>query len=382
VEGGLLSVTDGQNANQTTFNNAFMSRTANDNTTGKKDLQNADAASGANVINLQREVNSLNAFSGRTSGTAHDATPTWTNNDVGTSGDDLKERAEALTATFDFVTGHNHDGSAGSGGPLTEAASGLSGIVSDGNQSFSGQKHFEDGLVSDDVSTFNDLLAIENALSFSVENSTVTGSNANAGPYVNVIVRLTDASLVSIQNIDPANTKVLVLRNITGNNIELINNSGGTAANRIITGTGINLLIQNNAQVFIVYDLTSARWVVVGGSGSGGSSGWTTYSNENISGSGSVTSSTTVGQQVRRVTGNGAAVTASSTPFGVVGGWSDGLVVRLIGQSDTNTVTITHNDAANGAILNGDCTLGQYDVIELQWDSTASRWIEIARSIK
>jgi len=162
--------------------------------------------------------------------------------------------------------------------------------------------------------------------------------------------------------------------------IGLIETGGGTDQVKFAgpaSTTGYTITLPGSAptaNTALAYDGANYVWSSAGG--------WTTYANENISGSGSVTTSTTVGQQVRRVTGNGAAVTLSTTPFGAVGGWSDGLVVRLIGQSSSNTVTVVHNDAANGAILNGDCTLGAYDVIELQWDSTASRWIEIARSIK
>jgi len=121
-----LTVSNSQLANQTTFNTGFVSRTADDNTTGKKDLQNADSASGPDVINAQREINSLNSFTGRASGSVYNVTPTWTNNDVGTSGDDLKERAEALTQAFDATVGHAHDGSAGSGGTID--ASDLAGL--------------------------------------------------------------------------------------------------------------------------------------------------------------------------------------------------------------------------------------------------------------
>lgn len=116
-----MSVSNGQLANATTFNTAFMSRTANDNTTGIKSLQNAVAASGPDVINVQREVNSLNSFTGRASGSAYNVTPSWTNNDVGTSGDDLFDRADALTAEFNATSGHNHDGTTGSGGEISAA---------------------------------------------------------------------------------------------------------------------------------------------------------------------------------------------------------------------------------------------------------------------
>lgn len=114
-----MSVSNGQIADENTFNDSFLSRTAtNTDTIAKVDLKNADAASGANVINAQREINSNNAFSGRPSGSAHDATPAWVNTQVGSGSDNLKARSEALTEKFDPVTGHNHDGSAGSGGPI------------------------------------------------------------------------------------------------------------------------------------------------------------------------------------------------------------------------------------------------------------------------
>lgn len=128
------------------------------------------------------------------------------------------------------------------------------------------------------------------------------------------------------------------------------------------------------ANTALAYDGSNYVWSSAGG--------WTTTANENISASGTISSSTTVGQQYRRISGNGAAVTTSTTPFGAVGGWNDGLVIQLVGGSSTNTVTIPHNDAAKGAILAGNCTLAQYDVLTLQYDSTADRWIEVSRSIK
>jgi len=117
-------------------------------------------------------------------------------------------------------------------------------------------------------------------------------------------------------------------------------------------------------------------WATVSAASGGG---FTTYANENISASGTVSLSTTVMLQYRRITGNGAAVTASSTPLGTSDP-TDGTIVRLVGQSNTNTVTFTNNDAGSGFILNGPATLGQYNVLEMQYDSTADRWIEISRN--
>lgn len=114
-----MTVSNNQLANQTTYNNAFMSRTANDNTTGIKSLENADAVSGDFATNPQRDINSLSSYSGRTANSAKDALPTWSSTDAGSGTDDLTERAEALTAKFNATSGHDHSGSAGSGGPIS-----------------------------------------------------------------------------------------------------------------------------------------------------------------------------------------------------------------------------------------------------------------------
>ena len=47
---------------------------------------------------------------------------------------------------------------------------------------------------------------------------------------------------------------------------------------------------------------------------------------------------------------------------------------------DTNTLSLDHNDADNGAILNGDCTLAKYNMLTLIWDSEFNRWLEISRN--
>ena len=99
---------------------------------------------------------------------------------------------------------------------------------------------------------------------------------------------------------------------------------------------------------------------------------------ETISDSGAISSAAS-GIQYRPVVGDGA-VTTSGTPFGTSVAWQDGTIIILQGTSNTNTVSIAHNDAANGVILNGDATLTAYDVLELFWDDTNTRWVEKGRN--
>lgn len=92
-----MAVSNGQQANATTFNNAFLSRTQDSDTIGKIDLENTDPASGGTITNVQRELNKLNSFLGSVANTAEDTLPSWTNNDIGSPTDDVKTRADLLT---------------------------------------------------------------------------------------------------------------------------------------------------------------------------------------------------------------------------------------------------------------------------------------------
>lgn len=110
----------------------------------------------------------------------------------------------------------------------------------------------------------------------------------------------------------------------------------------------------------------------------GQAGGWSTASSTSLTGGGTITLGTG-GQQFIIVAGASGAVTLSSTPFGT-SGFTDGMSIRLVGNSNTNTVSLSNNDASNGVILNGSATLFKYDMIELQYSSTFSRFVEVSRN--
>lgn len=114
-----MAVANGQVANATTFNDAFVSRTVNSNTTAKISLNDSDVVSGTQITNIQRELNKLNSFLGSNPNTAKDALPSWTNNDVGLSTDTVQLRADNLTEKFNLSSGHAHDGTAGNGATIS-----------------------------------------------------------------------------------------------------------------------------------------------------------------------------------------------------------------------------------------------------------------------
>lgn len=116
-----MGVTDGQPVNAATTNPAFLDANADDTALGKISLNNvADPVnSGPLITNIQRELNSLSVWTGKPTNIVYTTTPTWANNDVGTPSDNLQVRADFLTAEFNNLSGHTHDGSPGSGGPIS-----------------------------------------------------------------------------------------------------------------------------------------------------------------------------------------------------------------------------------------------------------------------
>jgi len=114
----------------------------------------------------------------------------------------------------------------------------------------------------------------------------------------------------------------------------------------------------------------------LGGGSSGGA--WNLYT-QTVSNAGSITLSTSDRSQAITITGSGGPVVASVlSPFSVTA--IDGAVIRLVGGSLVNTVTLTNSDTAGGLILNGNITLALYDVIELQYFQTLDRYIETFRN--
>lgn len=80
------------------------------------------------------------------------------------------------------------------------------------------------------------------------------------------------------------------------------------------------------------------------------------------------------------VAGSGGAVTVTKTPSITVG-TADGQILRVIGTSNTNTVTLQDQAslASSGLSLNGNWVGAKDSVLMLHWDATQSLWVEDSR---
>lgn len=163
----------------------------------------------------------------------------------------------------------NSNGASLSGQALTlQPADGTNpGLVSTSAQTFGGAKTFSGSIIGNN--SWVGALATD---------STTTGTAQTLSTPSTLIVRLTNATLVSVTGITaPSAPQFIYVTNGTGSSLDILNDVGATAANRILTGTGADLSLENDASIILYYDTTSSRWRVVGGSGSGGGGSSLTY---------------------------------------------------------------------------------------------------------
>ena len=83
-----------------------------------------------------------------------------------------------------------------------------------------------------------------------------------------------------------------------------------------------------------------------------------------------------------RISGNGGAVTMTSTP--TIANGFDGQRIILHGSDSLNTVTVQDDDVLSGTALKLDngvtLILGEGDILELFYCGCSDSWIEISRS--
>lgn len=251
---------------------------------------------------------------------------------------------------------------------IVDATSTQRGLVSTGTQTFGGVKTFADDVV------FQESIATEREDVASAATITALSSDKS-------FVKITGATATLIQGVTAGvNGQVLVIHNGASADVTLVHQSGSaSAANRLKLPSATDITVSPDSSAELIYDTAQSRWVIKSGSGTGGGGSFETFATQSVGSGGTITSTTADGFQMRRVQGSGGAQTTSTTPFGADPGWTDGTVIRLVGQSDSNTLTVPHNDATDGAILNGDAILGAFAVLTLQWDDTAARWFECGR---
>jgi len=208
-------------------------------------------------------------------------------------------------------------------------------------------------------------------------DAATTGANQTLSTPATAIIRLTNASLESVEGLTaPATAQFAILTNATGNPIELLDETGSTAANQILTGSGLDLRLANASSAWLYYDLTSARWRVVGGSGGGARSvTGTTSSPIAISAAGGITAVQGADEDLY-LESDGGFVDVTADPQ-ISAGNVAGQTLRLIGASNTDAIRLEDGD---GLALNGSWDSVAGAVLSLLWDEDSTLWREVSRS--
>lgn len=251
-----MSISDGMPVNAATVNNNFMSKNVDNTAAGKQTFtdttQSTDKDTGSVILEgglgVEKNINSGGTVLG--------------SNLSGTNTGDVTVGAVGASPNANGAT------LAGQVLNLEPANASNPGVITTGTQEFSGLKQFQL------LEVLNDLILTAST------DSTTTGSNATLSALTTPVVRLTNASLVSVEMIDDLTVnKMLIINNATGVDISILNDAGATAAKRILTGTGADLTLKSDASIWLRYDSVSSRWKIIGGSGSGGGVVADTYAN-------------------------------------------------------------------------------------------------------
>lgn len=196
-----MSVNNGQDANQDTYNNAFMSRTTDTSTTGEVDLENANAASGPGIENAQRSINGVHNFVGSAPEGTYDQDPSWSSDALtGTlANESIKDRVDAVQAVVEDHDANKVDAVAGTDNALirndgTAGAIQNSGIIVDDSNNITG---VNDLTIGGDL-TVNGTTTTINTATLDVEDVNITinkgGDQATAEATAGLTIEMSDAT--------------------------------------------------------------------------------------------------------------------------------------------------------------------------------------------
>jgi len=216
-------------------------------------------------------------------------------------------------------------------------------------------------------------------------DSASTGSNATLATPATKIIRLTNASLASVDMIPAGSAgQQITVINHTGNSVTINDNTGATTGNRILTGQKAALALKDEASLILEYDSTESRWMVIGGTGGSGTAG-INYVSANSDFEAAITGYTAYADGAAVIvdaTGGSPATTitrSTSSPLrGTASGlWSKTGTASRLGEGFSYNFTIDTADQAKmleisfdytvtSAYVDGDMRVYIYDVTNAQ----------------
>jgi len=214
------------------------------------------------------------------------------------------------------------------------------------------------------------------------EDNTLYGSSDPVSLPTTYIKKLTNVSSFTNEvggiTAPASDSLFFVLTNDGGDTFTVKNESSSivTAANRILTGTGQDIRLDDGASLYMFYDTTDSRWRVIGGSGGGGGGRTVTGTSAapiEIDATG-ITATAGTDEDIYVDTASGI-VDVTTNPQ-ISAGTVDGQTLRVIGTSDDNAILL---EDGNGIAMSGSWVSYAGAILTLRWDDSASLWRLSAR---
>lgn len=370
-----MAVSNGQLANQTTFNNAFVSRTNDSSTVGKITLSNADTNT---ITDIQREANSAASFMGKAVNIAASALPEFTEDYVGATGDDLFNRVDALTLRFDGDDGHGHTGNDGDGPQINSLD------LANYNPAYAtvGTKFIQQtgSLASADVTTdFSSespfgstgtagVLTVIDGISTAAQTNIVRIRDANGNAFFDgdfeVVGWLEVENLEADPEEPPDYEWILVFKKITPSGIDdaTIDVEGSDFGFRIFY---TEVFLGDRPTLWPVLDSR------LFGAGGGGGAGGGLFEVDTFTGT--VITATTAARQLWKYTGSSAQTITQID----VGNLPEGGEIRIIGSSNVDTATLS-SSATGVRRMNGPWVAHKDSILTLMKEG--SDLVEVSRN--
>jgi hypothetical protein len=202
-----------------------------------------------------------------------------------------------------------------------------------------------------------------------------TAASITALSNTKSLVRFTGSTATSLKGITaPTDAMTILLHNDSTANVTVENeDAGATAANRFSLPSAVIIGANESAEFF--YDISDSRWKQKSGSGGGVSN--SVSDSLSLAGGGTLAIDLNKGLQTFRAQGASGEVTLSTTPFGGSAPVKDGSIVYVVGNSDTNTITIPQADVAYSCFMDGDVTIAKGQVAGFMWINALTRYVRI-----
>lgn len=240
------------------------------------------------------------------------------------------------------------------------------------------------GVYTFNGATWSASLAATRDFKIKIESSAGAGIDFSADAYIQVPGITDDRNTIPSGTYSVGDGEVLW--------VDINRTAGGptnlTVNNDLVTAVDLSSPAGDDRVVIARRANGTLYWGVSGEVGASSSGGSGAISGDlanivDVADASNLTISSTQNAQIIRIQSDTADTlsTLTATPFGASAPLNNAVLI-LHGNDNSRPVKVPFSNGAYGSYLNGDCILGENDILAMIWNYDNLRWIELYRSIK